>query len=107
LTDLGYTVLVTRDGEDAVEAFRKNGDRINLALLDVVMPRKGGKDAYEEMRKVKEDLKVVFMSGYTSDAIHESYVLNRGIPFLSKPFSRGELARKVRDVLDGPFRSTQ
>ena len=100
LTDLGYTVLVTRDGEDAVEAFRKNGERINLALLDVVMPRKGGKDAYGEMQKVKQDLKVVFMSGYTSDAIHESFELNPGIPFLSKPFSRGALARKVREVLD-------
>jgi len=100
LMDLGYTVLVTRDGEEAVDLFRKNTDRIDLAILDVVMPRKGGKEAYEEMHKVRTDLKVIFMSGYTTNAVHESFVLIAGIPFLSKPFGPGVLARKVREVLD-------
>ena len=100
LMDLGYTVLIARDGEEAVDMFRKNGDRIDLAILDLVMPRKGGKEAYEEMRKVKSDLKVIFMSGYTAEVVHESFVLIAGIPFLSKPFGPGVLARKVREVLD-------
>jgi PAS domain S-box-containing protein len=100
LIDLGYTVLVARDGEEAVDVFRKNSDRIDLAILDVVMPRKGGKEAYEEMHKVRTDLKVIFMSGYTANAVHESFVLIAGIPFLSKPFGPGVLARKVREVLD-------
>ena len=98
--DLGYTVLVARDGDEAVDVFRKNGDRIGLAILDVVMPRKGGKEAYEEMHKVRTDLKVIFMSGYTDNAVHESFILTAGIPFLSKPFGPGVLARKVREVLD-------
>ena len=100
LLDLGYTVLVARDGEEAVDLFRKNTDKIDLAILDVVMPRKGGKEAYEEMRKVRTDLKVIFMSGYTTNAVHESFVLIAGIPFLSKPFGPGVVARKVREVLD-------
>ena len=100
MTGLGYTVLIARDGEEAVDVFRKNKNRIDLAILDLVMPRKGGKEAYEEMRKVRTDLKVIFMSGYTTDAVHESFVLIPGIPFLSKPFGPGVLARKVREVLD-------
>jgi PAS domain S-box-containing protein len=100
LINLGYTVLVARDGEEAVDVFRKNRDRIDLAILDVVMPQKGGKEAYEEMRKARADLKVIFMSGYTANAVHESFVLIAGIPFLSKPFGPGVFARKVREVLD-------
>ncbi len=100
LMDLGYTVLVARDGEEAVEVFRRNRDRIDLAILDFVMPRKGGKEAYGEMREGKADLKVIFMSGYTADAVHDSFVMAEGIPFLSKPFGQGVFARKVREVLD-------
>ena len=83
LMGLGYTVLVARDGEEAMDVFRKNRDRIDLAVLDVVMPGKGGKEAYEEMHKVRTDLKVIFMSGYSADAVHESFVLIRrnSVPF--------------------------
>jgi PAS domain S-box-containing protein len=100
LIHLGYSVLVARDGEEAVDVFRRNTDRIDLAILDVVMPRKGGKEAYEEMHKVRTDLKVIFVSGYTANVVDESFVLVAGIPFLSKPFGPGVLARKVREVLD-------
>jgi len=100
LTELGYTVLVARNGEDAVALFKNNQARISLALLDVVMPQKGGKEAYEAMCREKPGLKVIFMSGYTSGAVHESFVLIAGVPFLAKPFGPGGLARKVREVLD-------
>ena len=100
LMELGYTVLVARNGEEAVEAFLKNRDRIDLAILDAVMPGKGGKAAYEEMHKTRADLKVIFMSGYTANAVHDSFILIAGIPFLSKPFGPEALARKVREVLD-------
>ena len=100
LGDLGYTVLVTRNGEDAIETFGKNKEKILLALLDIVMPLKGGKEAYEVMHQMKPGLKVIFMSGYTANSVHESFVLIAGVPFLSKPFGPGALARKVREVLD-------
>jgi FixJ family two-component response regulator len=64
------------------------------------MPQKGGKEAYEAMCREKPGLKVIFMSGYTSGAVHESFVLIAGVPFLAKPFGPGGLARKVREVLD-------
>ncbi len=100
LTGFGYTVLVARNGEEAIEMFRRKKE-IVLAVLDVVMPRKGGKEAFEAMRKENPNLKVIFMSGYSANAIHESFILTAGVPFLQKPFSPTILARKVREVLDG------
>jgi PAS domain S-box-containing protein len=99
LTGFGYTVLVARNGEEAIEIFRKNNE-IVLAVLDVVMPRKGGKEAFEEMHKQNPRLKVIFMSGYAPNGIHDSFVLIAGTPFLQKPFGPTILARKVREVLD-------
>jgi len=99
LTGLGYTVLTARDGEEAVDVLARNVS-VDLAVLDVVMPRKGGKDAYEEMRKGNPSLRVLFMSGYSADAVHESFVLTPGTPFLPKPYTPSGLARKVREVLD-------
>jgi two-component system cell cycle sensor histidine kinase/response regulator CckA len=99
LTGFGYTVLVARNGEEAVEMFNRH-EEIVLAVLDVVMPRKGGKEAFEEMHKKNPRLKVILMSGYSAAAIHDSFVLLPDIPFLQKPFSPTILARKVREVLD-------
>ena len=99
LTGFGYTVLVARNGEEAIEIFGRNKG-IDLAVLDVVMPRKGGKEAFDEMHKRNPLLKVIFMSGYSADAIHDSFVLIPGVPFLQKPFGPTMLARKVREVLD-------
>jgi len=99
LTELGYTVLVARNGEEAIEMFRQHTE-IALAVLDVVMPRMGGKEAFDEMHKQNPRLKVIFMSGYSANAIHDSFVLTASTPFLQKPFGPTILARKVRDVLD-------
>jgi nitrogen-specific signal transduction histidine kinase len=99
LKELGYNVLVARNGEEAIEIFKQNKE-IVLAVLDVVMPRKGGKEALEEMHKANPNLKVIFMSGYTANAIHDSFLLIAGTPFLQKPFGPSSLARKVREVLD-------
>ncbi|HEX9850094.1 PAS domain S-box protein [Candidatus Deferrimicrobium sp.] len=99
LTGLGYTVLIARDGEEAVDVLVRNV-KVDLAVLDVVMPRMGGKEAYEKMRKGNPNLKALFMSGYSAEAGHESFVLNPGTPFLPKPYTPSTLARKVREVLD-------
>jgi len=100
LSEFGYTVIVAKDGTDAVREFQENRDRINLLLLDVIMPRKNGKDAYEEIRSIKPDIKVLFISGYSADMISKEGILEDGSGFISKPVSPAELLRKVREVLD-------
>ncbi|MDO8738720.1 PAS domain S-box protein [Candidatus Deferrimicrobium sp.] len=102
LTGFGYTVLAARNGEEAIGIFRQHKE-IVLAVLDVVMPQKGGKEAFEEMHKQNPRLKVIFMSGYSANAIHDSFVLIPDMPFLQKPFGPTTLARKVREVLDTPI----
>jgi len=101
LKSYGYRVLVARDGEEAVDMFRRHRNEIAMAVLDIVMPKMGGKQAYENMAKISADLKVLYLSGYSANAIHESFVLLPGLCFLQKPFGPDALARKVREVLDG------
>jgi len=100
LSSYGYKVLAAHDGEEAIDIFRRHQKEIAVAVLDVVMPKKGGKQAYDEMVKINPGLKVLFLSGYSANAIHESFVLLPGLSFLQKPFSPDVFARKVREVLD-------
>ena len=100
LVSYGYKVLIACDGEEALGIFRREGKEIAMAVLDVVMPKKGGKQAYDEMTKTFPGMKVLFLSGYSANAIHDDFVLHPGIPFLQKPFDLPSLARKVREVLD-------
>jgi len=97
----GYRVLIACDGEEAVDIFRRHGKEIAIVVLDLVMPKKGGKQAYDEMIATIPGLKAIFMSGYSANAIHDSFVLHPGIPFLQKPFGPSNLARMVREVLGG------
>jgi len=99
LRGYGYVVLVARDGAEAV-ALCEAHPEIAIAVLDVVMPRMGGKEALDAMRRLRPDLKALFTSGYSTDRIHESFVLLPGIEFLPKPYDPASLARRVREVLD-------
>ncbi|MBI3592703.1 MAG: response regulator [Nitrospirae bacterium] len=96
----GYKVIEAVDGEDAVHKFVEDKDKIELLILDVVMPKKNGKEAYEEIRKINPDIKAVFLSGYTADIIHKKGILEEGLNFISKPVSPDEFLRKLREVLD-------
>ncbi len=100
LTRSGYTVIEAADGEDALNKFREYQDRIDLVILDVIMPRMNGKAVYDELRKLRPDIKTLFTSGHTGDVIQNKGIIEEGINFLSKPASRTELLQKVRDVLD-------
>lgn len=101
LKDIGYTVFTALNGEDAIGIFRRHGKKIALAVLDVVMPKMGGKEAFEVMRKENPGVKALFMSGYSLNAIHEAFAIQPDTPFLGKPFAPTGLVRKVREVLDG------
>ncbi|MEK6768504.1 MAG: MASE1 domain-containing protein [Gemmatimonadota bacterium] len=100
LTRFGYTVLEAADGEAALGHCRAFGGRIDLLVSDLVMPGMSGRRVAEEVSLVRPEVKLLFMSGYTDDAIVRHGVGNVGIPFLQKPFTVEELAGKVREVLD-------
>ncbi|MEW6739751.1 MAG: ATP-binding protein [Nitrospirota bacterium] len=100
LENFGYKVIEAVNGVDAINKFIENKDRIQFLLFDLIMPKKNGKEAYEEIRKIMPDIKVLFTSGYPADIIHEKGVLEEGINFISKPVSPDDLLRKVREVLD-------
>ena len=100
LTSRGYTVIEATDGGDAVTRFLSHKDRIDLLLLDVVMPRMNGKETYEKIKKINPHVRVLFTSGYTGDVVLDKGVHDESINFISKPLSPDELLRKVREVLD-------
>ena len=99
LTDLGYTVL---DSDSAAGALRilDRGGAVKLLFTDVVMPEMNGKKLADEALRRRPDLKILFTTGYTPNAVVHGGVLDPGVNFLGKPFTLEQLARKVRAVLD-------
>ncbi len=95
----GYAIICATDGDEAVNKFKENKDGIQLLLFDVIMPNKSGKDAYEDIKGIRHDIKAIFMSGYTADNI-QGFGIEDGIDFISKPVSPNELLRKIRELLD-------
>jgi DNA-binding response OmpR family regulator len=100
LEKFGYKVIDAFDGEDAIDKFRYNKDKIQLLILDVGMPKKTGIDAYKEIKNIRPDIKVIFISGYDPDILHKKGVFKEGLNFIAKPTLPTEILRKVREVLD-------
>jgi PAS domain S-box-containing protein len=96
----GYHVLAATDGDEAVALQRSHPGRIDLAVLDVVMPARGGRQAYEEMRTHQPDLAVLFLSGYPLDRGGNLPEWDPALPLLRKPVSSEELCREIRRCLD-------
>ncbi|MCF6291494.1 MAG: response regulator [Desulfobacterales bacterium] len=96
----GYTVIEAADGQEVVERFRENRDRIDLLVLDAIMPNKGGRAAYDEIRTERPGIKVLFLSGYTTDTIVRNGFLEQGLNFISKPVAPAKLLKKIRGILD-------
>jgi two-component system cell cycle sensor histidine kinase/response regulator CckA len=101
LLDHGYRVLTAGDGVEALRVAQAHEGPIHLLLTDVIMPRMSGKELADRLRSGRPEMRVLFTSGYSDDAIAHHGVLDVGVHFLSKPFELEALARKVRDVLDG------
>jgi PAS domain S-box-containing protein len=96
----GYTVLEASNGADALRLAERHHGSIHLLLTDVVMPKVGGRELAERLAVTRPDTAVVYMSGYTDDAVVRHGILEGGVAYLQKPFSPERLARKVREVLD-------
>ncbi len=100
LEGLGYTVLLARDGLQAMKMFTANQEGIDLVILDAVMPKLSGQKAYEAMSAVRPDLPVLFITGWAAEMAALSAALSPGLPVLQKPFTVEQLGRKVREALD-------
>lgn len=100
LEQVGFTVFVVSDGNEALKLFEENPQPVHLILSDVVMPGMSGQQLADKVKMLRPSIRILFMSGYTDDAIVHHGVLEEGTPFLEKPFTPDNLVRKVREVLD-------
>jgi CheY-like chemotaxis protein len=99
LEEFGYTVMEAGDGETALALFREHGDRIQLVLTDVIMPKMDGKSLIQEIQRIRPDAKALFMSGYTADIINEQWLIDPGMNYISKPLNPDLLLGKIRSIL--------
>jgi DNA-binding response OmpR family regulator len=96
----GYAVLEAGDGAEAEQVAAAHAGPIDLLVTDVVMPGLGGREVAERLAAARPGLRVLYLSGYTDDAVVRHGVLAAEAAFLQKPFTPAALARKVREVLD-------
>jgi PAS domain S-box-containing protein len=98
LRTYGYRTIEAADGEQALREFKKHKDEIELVILDVVMPKKNGKEVFEEIRRMQPGIRVLFVSGYTGDVIIDKGIQDEKVNFLAKPLSASTLLKKVHEV---------
>jgi len=100
LEAMGYEVMLAKDGKEAIEVYRKNRDEIDMVLLDMVMPNIGGGEAYDRMKEINPDIKVLLSSGYSIDG-EATEILGRGCDgFIQKPFDLKQLSGRMREILE-------
>ena len=101
LRRLGYTVLVASDGEEAAELFERERERIALVVLDVIMPRLGGRQAFARMEAIRPGVRALFMSGHAPEATGVAELVQSGrVALVQKPFRAAQLAAQIRALLD-------
>jgi PAS domain S-box-containing protein len=100
LKGAGYTVIEAVDGADAINQFRNASKNIDLVILDVVMPKMGGREVMSLMQEINPDTKILFSSGYANQGVHTHFILEQGLEFIQKPYSTESLRAKIRQTLD-------
>ncbi|PKL75889.1 MAG: hybrid sensor histidine kinase/response regulator [Candidatus Melainabacteria bacterium HGW-Melainabacteria-1] len=106
LESCGYRVLTADNSESAQEHFLRYEGACRLLITDVILPRQSGPQLAKALQTQSPELRVLYISGYTDDAVLRYGILSTGIPFLAKPFSPSQLAQKVREVLDAAVEAT-
>jgi len=101
LRGAGYHVLVAKDGQEALELCRARGAAVQLALLDVVMPKLSGRRVHDYLREHHPDVRILFASGYSANGIHTNFILDEGLNLVQKPYKPTELLSRIRELLDG------
>jgi CheY-like chemotaxis protein len=102
LEEAGYIVIETSDGREALDTFKERGSDVDILVTDVIMPNMDGKRLYEEIIKIRPGIKVLFISGYSTDTLDARYALDDGYDFMPKPVMPSELLKRLRDILDRP-----
>ena len=97
----GYSILVSKEPSDVGAICQQHPGRIDLLLTDLILPGMSGRDIAERVGELRPEAKVLFMSGYTDDALFHSHGFDEAFAFLQKPFSSVTLGAKIREVLDG------
>jgi CheY-like chemotaxis protein len=100
LESFGYSVIIAEDGEAALTKFLENKELISLVLLDMIMPKKNGKEVAEAIRKVIPKMKILFSSGYTAENVTNKERLEDSFDLIQKPYLPKNLLLKVREILD-------
>jgi polar amino acid transport system substrate-binding protein len=100
LRKFGFEVILARDGMDAIDLFKANSEKVDIIIMDMIMPKESGREAYEEIRKLRPGVMILFMSGYNPDMLRNKGFLDTGEEVLIKPIQPLDLVRKVRAVLD-------
>lgn len=102
LEDMGYVVVLACHPQEGLDYVKQHTDHVDLLITDVIMPSMNGKDLANRILTLCPGLRVLFISGYTDDAIVDRGVFSPDLDFLPKPFTPDALAQKVREVLDRP-----
>jgi len=100
LREYGYSVIEAVDGQDAITKFMENQDRIRLVVLDGIMPKMNGKEAWQAIKVLSPNIRVIFVSGYADDIFVKDTIPSRGGAFIQKPSTPAVLVRKIREILD-------
>lgn len=92
--------MTAKGGKAAIEIYEKNRDKIDIVILDMVMPDMGGGETYDRLKRINSDIKTLLSSGYSING-HATEILNRGCSgFIQKPFKMNQLSRKIKEILD-------
>jgi len=100
LQDYGYRIIEAIDGDEAIKKIERHKE-ISLIILDSVMPKKNGKQVYEYIKKIRSDVRIIFMSGYEKEVVMDKGIIEPGFAFITKPFSPVDILGKVEEVLGG------
>jgi len=99
LENLGYKIILAADGKEAVKIYKEKKGKIDLILLDIIMPESGGKETYRELKKINPDIKVIVMSGYSQDEKANEIMNDGALGFIQKPFKIHELSKIIYEIL--------
>ncbi|MFT7688295.1 MAG: two-component system cell cycle sensor histidine kinase/response regulator CckA, partial [Candidatus Azotimanducaceae bacterium] len=105
LSRAGYKVILAENGEVAVQKFKENADKIALVLLDVVLPKLGGRDVMKAIHEIDPCMAILFTSGYSKNGIHTNFILEDDLLLLQKPYSSESLLRRIRETIDSANKS--